>query len=104
MPCPIVSSDPTLLSRAMRWPRCAKAALAALVAGTLATGAAPSGEIVYGLSAPSPALGRDIPYTLYKPEGTGEPLPVLYLFHGAGGTERDWADAGHAKDTLDRLI
>src|SRR5439155_1609994 len=34
----------------------------------------------------------------------GRRWPVLYLFHGLNGTERDWAEAGRAKETLDRLI
>jgi enterochelin esterase family protein len=64
-----------------------------------------AGEIAFGLHAPSPALGRDILYTLYRPTAPeGARLPVLYLFHGANGTERDWTEAGRAKETLDRLI
>lgn len=85
----------------MRW----LSALAAAAVATLCTGAAQGGEVTFGLQAPSGALGRTIPYTMYRP--SAEPalrLPVLYLFHGAGGTERDWVEMGRAKETLDRLI
>ena len=68
---------------------------------------ATAGEIRRGLSAPSVALGRAIPYTLYLPDGygaSGRRYPVLYLLHGHGGTEHDWADGGGLAATLDRLI
>src|SRR3954466_8592385 len=85
----------------MRW----LSALAAAAIATLCTGAAQGGEVTFGLQAPSGALGRTIPYTLYRPSARPElRLPVLYLFHGAGGTERDWVEMGRAKETLDRLI
>lgn len=60
-----------------------------------------------GHAAPSPALKRDIPYVLYRPAkapAPGERWPVLYLFHGLDGSERDWVEAGKAAETLDRLI
>ena len=68
---------------------------------------ATAGEVRRGLSAPSAALGRAIPYTLYLPDGygaSGRRYPVLYLLHGHGGTEHDWADGGGLAATLDRLI
>ena len=46
------------------------------------------GEIRRGLVAPSPALGREIPYTLYLPDGYADGsarYPVLFLLHGLGG-------------------
>ena len=58
--------------------------------------AAAAGEVRRGLAVASPVLGRPIPYTLYLPDdrAAGGRLPVLYLLHGHGGTERDWLDAG----------
>lgn len=67
----------------------------------------PAGEILHGLAAPSPALGRAIPYSLYLPGGysdSGQRYPVLYLLHGHGGSERDWPDGGRLAETMDRLI
>jgi enterochelin esterase family protein len=89
--------------RRRRWPRIAfAAALAVSVACT-----ARAGEVLSGLAAPSPALGRAIPFTLYRPAAappTGSRWPVLYLLHGLDGSERDWVEAGRARETLDRLI
>ena len=42
----------------------------------------------------SPALGRDIPAMVYRPDAADGPMPVLYLLHGYGGGEQDWANAG----------
>jgi enterochelin esterase family protein len=68
--------------------------------------AAAAGEVRRGLAVASPVLGRPIPYTLYLPDdrGAGGRLPVLYLLHGHGGTERDWLDAGGLEATMDRLV
>lgn len=52
---------------------------------------------------PSPALGRDIPAVVYRPDRTDGPLPVLYLLHGYGGGERDWVSAGAAA-TADAVL
>ena len=60
-----------------------------------------------GLSAPSPALGRPVPYALYRPEAPprpGERWPVLYLLHGLGDDERAWAELGRVEEILDGLI
>jgi S-formylglutathione hydrolase FrmB len=81
--------------------------LSTLIAGALCIAPALAGEILFDQRAPSAALGRDIVYTLYRPGPAPEPgqrWPVLYLFHGLNGSERDWAEAGRAKETLDRLI
>ena len=89
--------------RRRRWSRIALAA--ALVVS--ASHAALAGEVLSGLAAPSPALGRAIPFTLYRPADAppaGERWPVLYLLHGLDGSERDWVEAGRAQETLDRLI
>lgn len=58
------------------------------------------------LSFNSAALGRDMAYSIYLPDGyaQGERLPVLYLLHGLGGSETDWPRAGAAGQTADRLI
>ena len=81
---------------------------AALLAALAVAGArAAAGEVLSGLAAPSPALGRAIPYALYRPAAAppaGERWPVLYLLHGLDGSERDWVEAGRARETLDRLI
>ena len=68
---------------------------------------AEAGEVRRDLSAPSPVLGRAIPYAVYLPDGYGRPgarYPVLYLLHGHGGNERDWLDAGGLAATMDRLL
>ncbi|HKH32693.1 MAG TPA: alpha/beta hydrolase family protein [Beijerinckiaceae bacterium] len=73
----------------------------------LAAWSAKAGEVVFGLAAPSAALGRDIPYSLYRPAeapAPGERWPVLYLLHGLGDDERVWATLGRAAETLDGLL
>lgn len=41
----------------------------------------------------SSALSRDVQYRVVEPaEYHGEPLPVVYLLHGANGTFRDWTN------------
>ena len=73
----------------------------------LLAAAAEAGEIRLGLKAPSSALGRGIPYSLYLPNGHGERAeryPVLFLLHGLGGSEADWVTVGGLGPTLDRLI
>ena len=55
----------------------------------------------------SEAMGRDMAYSIYLPDGAGSaagPLPVIYLLHGLGGSERDWPNVGRAGKTADRLI
>ena len=65
-----------------------------------------AGDLRRGLAAPSTALGRAIPYALYLPDGyaDGRRYPVLYLLHGHGGRETDWADGGRLAETMDRQI
>jgi enterochelin esterase-like enzyme len=40
----------------------------------------------------SELLGRDMPIQVFRPpsSGDGEPLPVLFLFHGRGADETQW--------------
>jgi enterochelin esterase-like enzyme len=58
-------------------------------------------------SAPSPALGGPIDYTVYLPYGYSDPAnaatryPVLYLLHGRGDSMTAWTAV---KSDLDRLI
>ncbi|WP_406108852.1 alpha/beta hydrolase-fold protein [Micromonospora globbae] len=56
-------------------------------------------------TAPSPALGGAIDYTVYLPYGyagdTGTRYPVLYLLHGRGDTMQAWT---RVKADLDRMI
>ncbi|RKF24719.1 alpha/beta hydrolase-fold protein [Micromonospora globbae] len=56
-------------------------------------------------TAPSPALGGTIDYTVYLPYGyagdTGTRYPVLYLLHGRGDTMQAWT---RVKADLDRMI
>lgn len=76
---------------------------------TLALGialAAPAGagEIARDLKAPSAALGREISYALYRPDGARGALPTVYLLHGRNSKPADWLDMAHAGETADRLI
>ena len=55
-------------------------------------------------SAPSPALGTPIDYTVYLPYGydrSRDRYPVLYLLHGRGDTMQAWTQV---KADLDKLI
>jgi enterochelin esterase-like enzyme len=56
---------------------------------------------------PSTALARDLPFTVYLPDGydqSTQRYPVLYLLHGAGGDDRVWGEQGGIKARTDRLI
>lgn len=63
---------------------------------------------VFADQAPSPALGRDVKFTVYVPDGYQDAgsanYPVVYLLHGAGGDENEWRTKGGAVETLDGLI
>jgi len=57
--------------------------------------------------APSPALGRDLIYSLYLPPGYdagAARYPTLYLLHGKDGNHLEWLHEGHLRQTLDRMI
>lgn len=78
-------------------------AVAALAGASLS---AQAGQ-VYADKAPSAALGRDVPFTVYLPDGYAQSTtayPVVYLLHGAGGDENEWHTKGGAPETLDGLI
>lgn len=77
-----------------------------VLAALLAPVAAAAGEVREDQQAPSPALGRPLPYTIYLPDGHDVPgarFPVLYVMHGYGGGQREWFRGGLA-EALDRLI
>lgn len=80
----------------------------ALAASLVAAGGALGAGIVeYKLSAPSPTLGRPIPYAVYKPfpaPAEGERWPVVYLLHGLTGADGDWFTWGDLGPILDRAI
>lgn len=75
--------------------RTAAGLLAAIVTAALAHGA--SGGTLESRAFHSPALGRDIPVEVYRPDRIDGPLPVLYLLHGYDGGERDWVTANAVK-------
>jgi len=83
------------------WVRRAAAVLALCAGGT-----ALGGEL-FGDSVNSAALGRDLKFTVYLPDGYKDApgkYPVVYLLHGAGGDEYEWSRKGGAVETLDGLI
>jgi len=56
---------------------------------------------------PSAALGRDLKFTVYVPDGYKDqpgPFPVIYLLHGATGDEQSWLRRGGAAETMDGLV
>lgn len=76
-------------------------ALMGLVAGTVAAGEVINTELY------SPVLGETKTYTVYLPDGYGdgtERYPVLYLLHGAWGTDRDWTEKGALGEIADLTI
>jgi enterochelin esterase-like enzyme len=88
----------------MTWPIRPLAAMALMLSGMAASQA--SEWVADAL--PSAALGGELKFTVYLPDGYREApntrYPVVYLLHGAGGDERSWATAEGAIATLDGLI
>jgi len=83
-----------------------RVAISAAVFCCAATGYA-AGIVEYDLEAPSPTLGRPIPYAVYKPfpaPAEGERWPVVYLLHGLGGADGDWFTWGNLGPILDQAI
>ncbi|MEO1774547.1 MAG: alpha/beta hydrolase-fold protein [Pseudomonadota bacterium] len=79
-------------------------ALLALLAAPAGFGAG-AGDLRRDQPAPSPALGAPLLYSVYVPEAApGERLPVVYLLHGYGGGQYEWAQGGRIEAKLDRLI
>jgi enterochelin esterase family protein len=70
------------------------AAAIVLAVGGPATFAGPGqGEVLLDQTVTSPALGRELAYSIYMPPGypvPGKRYPVIYLFHGVGGDQRSW--------------
>lgn len=67
----------------------------------------PASEVREFERAASPALGDDLPYSLYLPPGYGSGdrrYPAVYLLHGKDGNHLQWLEKGHLRETLDRLI
>ena len=55
----------------------------------------------------SDVLERRYSYNIYLPDGYAAgnlTYPVLYLLHGSGGNENNWAVKGKLRATVDRLI
>lgn len=64
-------------------------------------------KVLRAEAAPSAALGHPLDFALYLPpdyEQGHEPLPVVYLLHGALGGALDWVDQGHLQEIVDTLI
>ncbi len=81
------------------------AALLGLIA-IAASGNTTAGELSRD-KVPSRLLGRDVPFTVYLPDGyktSTAQYPVIYLLHGAGGDENEWPTKGGAVETLDGQI
>jgi len=83
------------------------AALPVLFAAALAAArGAGAGEIVHEHFA-SAMLARDVPVTLYLPDGyrdAATSYPAVYLLHGAGGNADSWVRDAGARETLDGNI
>lgn len=65
------------------------------------------GSTVVHCTMPSEVLGQEKSYTVYLPDGYGESTksyPVLYLLHGAWGTDRNWSEQGSMQEIADRTI
>ena len=70
-------------------------------------GPAAAGQVHHNQQSFSPALGEDIAYTIYLPDGHGANetrYPVIYLLHGYGGGQREWFHGGRLEERLDSMI
>jgi len=76
----------------------------ALLAFTIAAWGMPSSASeLRRATVASAALGRDMRFIVYIPDGyeTGaQRYPVLYLLHGAGGDENAWVERGYKPTIL----
>jgi len=83
-------------------------ACVALLAFTIAAWGMPSSASeLRRATVASAALGRDMRFIVYIPDGyeTGaQRYPVLYLLHGAGGDENAWVERGDIQTHADKLI
>lgn len=79
---------------------------ACLLAAACASSAHAASEVVRDAFT-STTLGREIKMHVYLPDGydkATQPLPVLYMLHGAGSDDSSWVDRGGIKVTADALI
>ena len=56
---------------------------------------------------PSPALGENLNFVVYVPDGyetSRARYPVLYLLHGAGGDTAEWSNAINIQAVADKMI
>lgn len=77
-----------------------------MCAALLLAGRAAASELVRDRVV-SALLGRDIPLSIYLPDGytqAGGKMPAIYLLHGAGGGEGDWTAYGRVHDMLDGMV
>jgi len=83
-----------------------RAVLAAAAALLLALPAQAGGRLLEGVSVHSPVLGRDVPFTVYVPDGhpDGGPYASLWMLHGLWGDEYGWPLAGEIVPALDAAI
>jgi enterochelin esterase-like enzyme len=55
----------------------------------------------------SAAMGQDMKYTVYVPNGykyTQKRFPVMYLLHGHGGSEKDWVKHGKLDSIANKMM
>ena len=91
------------------WKRGGRGVAACLLASLSAALISPAGagEVRRDLVAPSPALGGELHYSVYLPDGYGasdERYPVIYALHGHGGGQGEWFNGGWLDESLDRMI
>jgi len=81
--------------------------MAAIAIGVILSHASGWASEVRQHSLNSAALGRELNYLVYLPDGYDNAMtgyPVLYLLHGAGGDESSYVRNGQIRETADRLI
>jgi len=69
--------------------------------------ASDGGTIITGRTKESAILSKEIPYSVYLPNGYGKTdqrYPVLYLLHGGGGNELSWINNGNIQAHIDSAI
>lgn len=60
-----------------------------------------------GMSIYSPALKKEVSYSIILPEGyyhSDMEYPVLYMFHGIGGDYTSWLEYGNVARVMDPMI
>lgn len=60
-----------------------------------------------GLSVYSPALKKEVSYSIVLPEGyedTNTEYPVLYMLHGIGGDNASWLEYGNVARVMDSMV